>query len=386
MLLKKLFQLMAEKNASDIFVSAGTPIQIKINGTAQPVNPQVLTADDAKKICFELLTPEQQQRLEKDRELNISFPIEGTGNFRVNMMWQKGSPAAVVRYITTNIPDMRTLGLPQVLAQMIMEKRGLVLMVGATGSGKSTSLASMIEFRNMSKPGHILTFEDPIEYVFQSKKSIVNQREIGNDSLSFMEAGRNAMRQAPDVILVGEIRDIETMKMAMMYSLSGHLCLATLHANNSYHALNRIINFFPLDQRAVLLSDLSVSLKAIVSQRLIKTVDGSRTAVIEILLNTTNIAELVAEGRVSEIKEAMEKSLTPGSQTFEQDLFRLIKAGKITVEEGIANADSPTNLSLIIGNSGFVPQYKDGKAPPPPPSRGGAPSFSEFKIDSNQEH
>lgn len=385
MLLKKLFTLMAEKAASDIFVSAGTPIQIKINGLTQPVNPQVLSSDDARKVCFELLTPVQIERLEKDRELNISFPIDGVGNFRVNMFWQKGSPAAVVRYITTNIPDMRTLGLPQVLAQLIMEKRGLVLMVGATGSGKSTSLASMIEFRNMSKQGHILTFEDPIEYVFSSKKSIVNQREIGNDSLSFMEAGRNAMRQAPDVILVGEIRDIETMKMAMMYSLSGHLCLATLHANNSYHALNRIINFFPLDQRAVLLSDLSVSLKAIVSQRLIKTIDGSRTAVIEILLNTTNIAELVGEGRVSEIKEAMEKSLTPGSQTFEQDLFRLIKAGKITVEEGIANADSPTNLSLIIGNSGFVPAYKDGKAPPPPPSRGGAPSFSEFKIDSSQE-
>ena len=385
MILKKLFLLMAEKNASDIFVSAGTPLQIKINGATQPVNPQVISAEDAQKICYEILTPAQIERLEKDRELNISFPIEGTGNFRVNMFWQKGSPAAVVRFITTAIPDMRTLGLPQVLAQLIMEKRGLILMVGATGSGKSTSLASMIDFRNGTRSGHILTFEDPIEYVFKSKKSIVNQREIGNDSHSFMEAGRNAMRQAPDVILVGEIRDVETMKMGMMYSLSGHLCLATLHGNNSYHALNRIINFFPLDQRAILLSDLGVSLRAIVSQRLIKTVDGGRTATIEILLNTTNIAELISEGAVGEIKEAMEKSLTPGSQTFEQDLFRLIKQGKISIEEGIANADSPTNLSLLIGNSGMIPAYKDGKEPPQPSGRSGAPSFSEFKISADTE-
>jgi len=386
MLLKKLFTMMAEKKASDIFVSAGTPIQIKINGVAMPVNPQALTGEDAQKICYEILTPAQIERLEKERELNISFPIEGVGNFRVNMFWQRGTVGAVVRYITTAIPDMRTLGLPQILAQLIMEKRGLILFVGATGSGKSTSLASMIEFRNMSKPGHILTFEDPIEFVFKSKKSVVNQREIGNDSHSFMEAGRNAMRQAPDVILVGEIRDVETMKMAMMYSLSGHLCLATLHANNSYHALNRIINFFPLDQRAVLLNDLSVSLRAIISQRLIRTIDGGRAAAIEILLNTTNIAELVAEGRVSEIKEAMEKSLTPGSQTFEQDLFRLIKAEKITVEEGIANADSATNLSLIIGNSGFKPVYKDGVPPPAAPNRSGAPTFSEFKIDGDTDN
>ncbi len=386
MLLKKLFTMMADKKASDIFVSAGTPIQIKINGVTMPINPQALSGDDAQRICYEILTPDQIARLEKERELNISFPIEGVGNFRVNMFWQKGTVGAVVRYITTAIPDMRTLGLPQILAQLIMEKRGLILFVGATGSGKSTSLASMIEFRNMTKSGHILTFEDPIEYLFKSKKSIVNQREIGNDSLSFLEAGRNAMRQAPDVILVGEIRDIETMKMAMMYSLSGHLCLATLHANNSYHALNRIINFFPLDQRAVLLSDLSVSLRAIISQRLIKNAEGGRSAAIEILLNTTNIAELVEEGRVSEIKEAMEKSLTPGSQTFEQDLFRLIKTEKITVEEGLANADSATNLSLIIGNSGFKPIYKDGAPPPSAPNRHGAPTFSEFKIDASTEN
>ena len=377
--LTRLFELMAQKKASDLFVSAGAPIHIKINGNSVPVNPQVMSADDTKKVCYEILKPHQIERFEKDLELNFSMPIEGIGNFRVNMFWQKGTCSAVIRYIETNIPELRSLALPQALAQVVMEKRGLILVVGATGSGKSTTLASMLDFRNSMKQGHILTFEDPIEFIFKSKKSIINQREIGNDSHSFGEAMRNAMRQAPDCILVGEIRDIETMKAAMMYSLSGHLCLATLHANNSYHALNRIINFFPLDQRAILLSDLGVSLKCIISQRLVKNVEGGRSAAVEVLMNTTNIAELIEEGKVGEIKEAMEKSLTPGSQTFEQDLFRLIKQEKITVEEGLSNADSATNLSLLIGNSGMMPVYKDGQAPPEK-GRSGAPSFSEFKI------
>jgi twitching motility protein PilU len=376
--LEKLFRVMAEKKASDIFVSAGAPINIKINGTAMPINPQILSAEEAKNICYEILKPFQIERLEKELELNISFPIEGVGNFRVNMMHQRNSVAAVIRYVSTSVPAFETLGVPQILKQIIMEKRGLVLVVGATGSGKSTTMASMLDFRNMMRPGHILTFEDPIEYIFQSKKCIVNQREIGNDSHSFAEAMRNAMRQAPDVILVGEIRDIETMKMAMMYSLSGHLCLATLHANNSYHALNRIINFFPLDQRAVLLADLSVSLKCIISQRLIKNTEGERMPAVEILMNTGNVIDLIEEGRVAEIKEAMEKSMTPGSQTFEQDLFRLIKANKITVQEGLANADSATNLSLLVGNSGMMKESELSELPSKPGM--GGPNFSEFKI------
>ncbi len=378
--LTRLFELMAEKQASDIFISAGAPIHIKINGNSVPVNQQVMSAEDTKQVCYEILKPHQIERLEKDFELNFSLRIAGAGNFRVNMMWQRGSVAAVIRYIAFEIPDLRSLSLPQVLAQVVMEKRGLILVVGATGSGKSTTLASMLDFRNGMKQGHILTFEDPIEFVFRSKKSIVNQREIGSDTHSFGEAMRNAMRQAPDCILVGEIRDVETMKAAMMYSLSGHLCLATLHANNSYHALNRIINFFPLDQRAVLLADLSVSLKCIISQRLIKNLEGGRSPAVEVLMNTTNIAELIQEGKVGEIKDAMEKSLTPGSQTFEQDLFRMIQQEKISVDEGLANADSATNLSLLIGNSGMKPIYKDG-LPPPEKGRPGAPSFSEFKIN-----
>jgi len=378
-ILEKLFRLMAEKNASDIFVSAGAAIHIKINGNAVPVNPQIMSAEDCKRVCYEILKPHQIEKFEKELELNFSFPIEGIGNFRVNMMMQKASVASVVRFISNNVPPFESLELPNVLRQVIMEKRGLVLVVGATGSGKSTSLAAMIDFRNQMKTGHILTFEDPVEFMFTSKKSIINQREIGSDSHSFHDAMRNALRQAPDCILVGEIRDIETMKMAMMYSLSGHLCLATLHANNSYHALNRIINFFPLEQRAVLLGDLAVALRCIMSQRLVKNVEGTRTPTVEVLMNTQNIADLVEEGRVSEIKEAMEKSLTPGSQTFEQDLFRLIKAGRISVEEGMLNADSATNLSLLVGNSGMMEAFKSTDLPTKPGM--GGPNFSEFKIN-----
>jgi twitching motility protein PilU len=376
--LEKLFRLMAEKNASDIFVSAGAPMTMKINGSAMPVNPQVLSAEEAKRICYEILKPHQIEKFERELELNLSHPIAGVGNFRVNMMYQKGSVAAVVRYISTNIPAFDSLGVPNLLKQVIMEKRGLILVVGATGCGKSTTLAAMMDVRNMMKSGHILTFEDPIEFIFQSKKCIVNQREIGNDSHSFQDAMRNAMRQVPDLILVGEIRDVETMKSAMMYALSGHLCLATLHANNSYHALKRIINFFPLEQRAVLLSDLSVSLRCIISQRLVRNVEGGRLPAVEILMNTGNIVDLISEGRVSEIKEAMEKSMTPGSQTFEQDLFRLIQMGKISVQEGLANADSATNLSLLVGNSGMVDALAALSLPAKPGL--GGPNFSEFKI------
>lgn len=351
MIFDRLFHLMAEKQASDIFVSAGAPIQIKIQGTTIPINQQVMDPATIQRMAYEMMNPEQIKRFEESKEMNLSFGVRDVGNFRVNVFWQRGSIGIVVRFIQGVIPTLPSLGLPPVLADIIMEKRGLVLVVGSTGSGKSTTIASMIDHRNSNRTGHILTIEDPIEYLFKHKKSVVNQREISMDTLSWSEALKNAMRQAPDCILIGEIRDRETMQSALAYAQTGHLCLATLHANNAYHALNRIINFFSLESRTLLFLDLSVSLKCIISQRLVKRPDGRRVPSVEILLNTRHIAELIERGEVNGIKEAMEQSLAPGSQTFEQDLFRLYKENVITLEEALANADSPTNLSWLINNS-----------------------------------
>jgi twitching motility protein PilU len=384
MFIEKLLQLMAEKKASDIFISAGSPLSIKISGTIMPVNPQVMDAETTRKICYEMLKPAQVELFEKDLELNFAKPMPGLGNFRVNMFWQKGSCSAVIRFVTADIPNIQQLNLPPVLSSLVMEKRGLILVVGATGSGKSTTLASMLDFRNQMSTSHILTIEDPIEYVFTPKKAIFNQREVGNDTHQFADALRNAMRQAPDCILIGEIRDQETMRMALTYALSGHLCLSTLHANNAYQAMNRVISFFPLEVRPMLLQDLSVSLKAVISQRLIKTVDGGRTPAIEVLLNSRNIQELIEKGEVGEIKEAMEKSMSPGSQTFEQDLFRLVRQNRISTDEALANADSATNLGLLLGNSGIMPAASE-KAKKPSASSPGAPSFSEFKLSEDSE-
>ena len=386
MFIEKLLQLMAEKKASDIFISAGSPISIKISGSIMPVNPQAMEGEMTKKIAYEMLTPVQVELFEKERELNFSRPMLGLGNFRVNMFWQKGSVSTVIRFVSADIPTPQALTLPPVLTSLVMEKRGLILVVGATGSGKSTTLASMLDFRNSTTSGHILTIEDPVEYVFTPKKSIFNQREVGNDTRSFHDALRNAMRQAPDCILIGEIRDLETMRMALTYALSGHLCLATLHANNAYQAMNRVISFFPLEVRPMLLQDLSVSLKAVISQRLIKTVDGGRAPAVEVLLNTRNIQELIEKGEISEIKEAMEKSMSPGSQTFEQDLFRLVRTGKISTDEALANADSATNLGLLLGNSGIMPAATErAKSASPSRSTPGTPSFGEFTIEAPEE-
>ncbi|WP_263771449.1 PilT/PilU family type 4a pilus ATPase [Propionivibrio soli] len=391
MILDKLFQLMAERQASDIFISAGVPIHIKIQGSTVPVNQQVMDSGMIEKIAFELMSPDQLKTFEATMEMNLSFGVPNVGNFRVNIFRQRASISIVVRYILGNIPALDTLNLPPVLADLVMEKRGLILIVGATGSGKSTTIASMLDHRNANRSGHILTIEDPIEFLFRHKKSIVNQRELGMDTLGWEPALKNAMRQAPDCILIGEIRDKETMQAAIAYAQTGHLCLATLHANNSYHALNRVINFFPLENRTSLYLDLSASLKAIISQRLVRKPDGKRTPAAEVLLNTRHIQELIERGEVLAIKEAMEQSLAPGSQTFEQDLFRLYREGTITLDEALGNADSPTNLSWLINNSEISSNAnKDERRNETPldfaETTDGGASFTEFSLSLNEAH
>jgi twitching motility protein PilU len=362
--MKRLFQVMADKKASDIFLSVGAPINIKINGVAVPVNQAIMTADTVKQLLYEILTERQIKEYEDEMELNTSLALEGVGSFRISAFRQKGSPAVVVRFIPGTVPAIDSLGLPEVTKEIIMQKRGLVLMVGATGSGKSTTLASMLDYRNERKSGHILTLEDPVEFIFQSKKSIVNQREIGTDTKAFEIGLRNALRQAPDVIMIGEIRDKPTMAMALAYAQSGHVCLATLHANNSYHAMNRIINFYPLENRPSLLLDLAATLQAVLSQRLVRTKSGTRIPAVEVLLNSRHIAELIEKGEISEMKEALEKSMSPGSQTFEQALFKLFSAGDITQDEAMLNADSATNMLWLI-NQATAGQITSGQVSMP---------------------
>jgi twitching motility protein PilU len=376
--MKRLFQLMSEKKASDIFLSVGAPINIKINGNAVPVNQTVMTADAVKGLLYEVLNEKQIREYEEELELNTAYALEGVGAFRISAFRQKNSPAVVVRFIPGSIPPLDSLGVPEILKEVIMAKRGLILMVGATGSGKSTSLSSMIDYRNERKAGHILTLEDPVEFIFQNKKSIVNQREVGTDTKSFTVALKNALRQAPDIILIGEIRDKDTMGMALAYAQSGHLALATLHANNSYHAMNRIINFYPLENRPSLLLDLSAALQSIISQRLIRTKSGGRLAAVEVLLNTRHVAELIEKGEINEIKDALEKSMSPGSQTFEQALFKLFMDGKISQEEAMANADSATNMLWLINQATAGDITGQPSSPPP----GSAPPKEEEKKAS----
>ena len=390
--MKRLLQLMAEKNASDIYLSVGAPINIKISGNAVPVNQSVMTSDAVRQLLYEVLTDKQVRVFEDELELNTGYIFENVGNYRISAFQQKGTPAVVVRYIPSTIPQIDTLDLPETLKDIIMQKRGLVLVVGATGSGKTTSIASMLDYRNGQKSGHILTLEDPIEFVFKSKKAIVNQREVGTDAKVFQTALKNALRQAPDCILIGEIRDRDTMTSSLQYAQSGHLCLATLHANNSYHALNRIISFYPLENRPTLLLDMSASLQAIVSQRLVRTKVGARKPAVEIMMNTRHVSELIEKGEVNEIKDAMEKSMAPGSQTFEQALFKLFSDGHISQEEAMANADSPTNMLWLI-NQATAGALTTGQAPVSTPdpkkskddfgsiSRAGETQFGDIKID-----
>jgi len=351
MFLDRLFKLMAEKQASDLFISCGAPINLKVNGVVSPVSTQPMDPDTVRRIAYELMNKEQARAFESELEMNLSHLDRAVGNFRINIFRQRGTISLVIRYVRSNIPPFAQLRLPPVLLDLVVERRGLVLVAGATGSGKSTTLAAMIDHRNLKKPGHILTIEDPIEYLFEHKQSIVNQREIGIDTQNYHLALANALREAPDLIMIGEIRDKETMQAALIHTLTGHLCLSTIHANNSYHALSRIINLFPHDARSAVLSDLSIGLRAIISQRLVRNRDGELQPAVEILLNTSLIAELIKSGEFAQIKEAMEQSLYPGSQTFEQALCRLYLDGIISYDEAMVASDSPTNLAWQINQN-----------------------------------
>lgn len=348
--MERILRLMAEKKASDVYLSAQAPAMIRINGQCVPINSQILPFDAPRNLIAEVLPREKLEELDRTGELNMGFGVPGVGRFRLSGLRQRGSLAVVIRFITIEVPPLTSLGVPEILAELIMEKRGLILMVGSTGAGKSTTLASMIDYRNEQASGHILTIEDPVEFLFKNKRCIVNQREVGVDTSSLDVALKNALRQAPDVILIGEIRDRETMSAALAYAQSGHLCLATLHANNSYQALNRILSFYPVEVRPTMLGDLAAALKSIVSQRLLRTQTGARTPAVEVLINTKLVADFIEKGDFTSVKEAMEKAMAEGSQTFEYDIARLIADGIVDRKEGMAHADSPTNLQWRLQN------------------------------------
>jgi len=381
--MERILRLMADKKASDVYLSAHAPAMIKINGQAIPINAQLLPADAPLNLLAEVLPPDRIEELREMGELNMALPITGLGNFRISGFRQRNTYAAVIRYIPTDIPALASLNLPPILADLIMEKRGLLLMVGSTGAGKSTTLASMIDHRNETTTGHILTIEDPVEFLFDNKKSVVNQREVGSDTQSLQTALKNALRQAPDVILIGEIRDRETMSAAIAYAQSGHLCLATMHANNSYQALNRILSFYPVEVRTTLLGDLSATMKAIVSQRLLRTQDGGRAPAVEVMLNTKLVSELIEKGDFSGVKEAMEKSMAEGSQTFEADIARLIVSELVTRKEGISHADSPTNLMWRLEND-FAAARQQARAVIDE-TQDDEPSFTEITLDVHED-
>jgi twitching motility protein PilU len=382
MYLDRLFKLMAEKQASDLFISCGAPINMKVNGVVGPVSTQPMDIETVRRIAYELMTKEQAREFENEMEMNLSHLDRSVGNFRVNIFRQRGTISLVIRYVRSNVPPYGELKLPPVLLNLIMEKRGLVLVAGSTGSGKSTTLAAMIDYRNANRSGHILTIEDPIEYLFEHKQSVINQREIGVDTVNYMHALQNALREAPDLIMIGEIRDKETMQQALLHTLTGHLCLSTIHANNSYHALSRIINLFPHDARAAVLSDLSIGLRAIVSQRLVRNRDGEQQPAVEILLNTSLIAELIKNGDFSQIKEAMEQSLYPGSQTFEQALCRLYLDSVISYDEAMTASDSPTNLAWQINQNSPSSRVDAMEADPKTEQRRVGADFATMTINT----
>ncbi|MDX1451620.1 MAG: PilT/PilU family type 4a pilus ATPase [Oleiphilaceae bacterium] len=341
-------KILSAKDGSDLYLSTGAPPCAKFQGVLKPLSQTAYQSGELEQIAHDIMDAEQRRMFEEDLEMNLAISIPSVGRFRINIFKQRNEVSIVARNINTDIPKFEDLKLPDILKDLVMAKRGLVLFVGGTGSGKSTSLAALIDHRNSTSSGHIITIEDPVEYVHRHKKCIINQREVGVDTRSFRNALKNTLRQAPDVILIGEIRDRETMEHALEFAETGHLAISTLHANNANQALERIINLFPDEKRPQLLMGLSQNLRGFVSQRLIPTVDGKRCAAVEVLLGTKSIQELVLKNRLTEIKEIMEKSENLGMQTFDTALFRLYEEGRISLDEALANADSPNNLRLRI--------------------------------------
>lgn len=364
---KDYLKILVQHDGSDLYLTSGAPPAAKFQGALKPLENIKLTNERLKEIADSIMDNDQRSSFELVPEMNLAISEDGIGRFRVNIFKQRNSYAMVIRNIKVDIPNADVLGLPQILKDKIMEKRGLILFVGGTGSGKSTSLAALLDYRNSNSSGHIITIEDPIEYIHPHKKSLVNQREVGVDTLSYEDALKNTLRQAPDVILIGEIRSQETMEHALAFAETGHLCLSTLHANNANQALDRIINFFPEERRNQLLLDLSLNLQAFVSQRLVPTIEGKRVAAIEILLGSKLVSDLIQKGEVHAIKEAMEKSENIGMQTFDSHLMRLYKSGVISLEEALRNSDSPNNLKLKINlseglGSATAPKEDGGKS------------------------
>lgn len=360
MTFKEYLMLLVHKDGSDLYLSTGARPSAKFHGELSPIQKEPMTNGEVKDIAYSIMNDEQIAEFERDLEMNLAISESKVGRFRVNIFRQRNEISMVVRNIKTEIPKANDLGLPPILSKVIMEKRGLVLFVGATGSGKSTSLAALIDLRNSTTGGHIVTIEDPIEFIHPHKKSIVNQREVGVDTKSYAEALKNTLRQAPDVILIGEIRDRETMEHAIAFAETGHLAISTLHANNANQALDRIINFFPEERHKQLFTDLSLNLRAFVSQRLVPTVEGKRTAAIEIMLGTSTVQEFIGRGEVHGLKEIMEKSENLGMQTFDGALFNLYINGKISLDDAVKNADSPNNLRLRINLNENAAQRGNG--------------------------
>lgn len=345
-------KLLIEKEGSDIYLSTGAVPSAKFNGVLKPLGKETCPAGYVERLANEMMTEKQTEEFSIKPEMNLALSLPGIGRFRVNIFRQRSEVAMVIRHIKTQIPDMDTLGLPEILKKVIMAKRGLILVIGGTGSGKSTTLAALTGYRNKHSRGHIITIEDPIEFIHKHEGCIVNQREVGVDTDCFEDALKNTLRQAPDVILIGEIRDRETMEHALAFAETGHLTISSLHANNANQAFDRIINFFPEDKHTSLLTDLSLNMRAFVSQRLVNTLDDQRCAAFEILLNSPRIAELIKTASVAEMKEIMERSKAFGMQTFDMDLYELYKSGTISRDEALKNADSENNLGLKIGLGG----------------------------------